>query len=98
MIEPAPPARRPGRRFDPASAPPSPAERAALWLQLAVALALEAAFLVAGWTLFKYLPVLAIEPWQKVAFQAGLGVAFAFFGLRALRIWRRLHPSTPPPG
>jgi hypothetical protein len=96
VIESTPPTRPPVRRFDPASAAPSRAERAALWLQLAVALALEAAFLVAGWTLFKYLPVLAIEPWQKVAFQVGLGLAFAFFGLRALRIWRRLHPGTPP--
>jgi hypothetical protein len=96
MIDSPPPGRPPARRFDPAAAPPSPAERAALWLQFGVALALEAAFLVAGWTLYKYLPDLAIEPWQKVAFQVGLGLAFAAFGLRALGIWRRLHAAAPP--
>lgn len=84
------------RRFDPAAGPPSPAERAGLWLQLALVLALEAAFLAAGGTLFKYLPALAIEPWQKVAFQAGLALAFLVFGLRALRIWRRLHVAPTP--
>ena len=96
MIENAPPGRPPGRRFDPAGTPTSPAERAALWLQWGVTVALEAAFLVAGWTLYKYLPALQIAPWQKVAFQVGLGLAFAAFGLRALRLWRRLHPPVPP--
>jgi hypothetical protein len=85
----------PERRFDPAARPPSPEERAGLWVQLALVLALEAAFLAAGGTLFKYLPALTIEPWQKVAFQAGLALAFLVFGLRALRIWRRLHDAPP---
>ena len=86
------------RRFDPAAASPSAGERAALWLQLGVTLALEVAFLAAGWTLWKSLPGLPIEPWQKVAFQAGLALAFAAFGLRALRLWRRLRRPVPPPG
>ena len=98
MIGPAGPERPARRRFDPALAPPSAAERAALWLQLGVTVALEAAFLVAGWTLFKYLPALTIAPWQKVAFQVGLALAFAAFGLRALRLWRRLRPPAPPAG
>lgn len=84
------------RRFDPATAPPSPAERVGLWLQLGLAVALEVAFLVAGWTLFKYLPALAIEPWQKVAFQVGLAAAFLAFGRRALLLWRRLRRADPP--
>ena len=85
------------RRFDPQAAAPSPGERAALWLQLGVVAALEAAFLVAGWTLWKSMPALPIAPWQKVAFQVGLGLAFAAFGLRALRLWRRLRRPGPPP-
>ena len=93
----ADPERPAPRRFDPQSAPPSRVERAALWLQLGVVAALEAAFLAAGWTLVKYLPALPIEPWQKVAFQAGLGLAFVAFGLRGVRIWRRLHRAAPPP-
>jgi hypothetical protein len=84
------------RRFDPSAAPSTAVERAALWLQLGVTLALEAAFLLAGWTLYKYLPALQIAPWQKVAFQVGLGLAFAAFGLRAIRLWQRLHAPTPP--
>ncbi len=98
MIDPAGPERPAPRRFDPLSAPASRAERAALWLQLGVTLALEAAFLVAGWTLYKSLPALTIEPWQKVAFQVGLALAFAAFGVRALKLWRRLRgPAAPPP-
>ena len=81
------------RREAAAPTPPAtPAERAALWLQLVLALTLEAAFLVAGWTLFKSLPYLPIEPWQKVAFQVGLAAAFVTFALRARRLWQRLHP------
>lgn len=72
--------------------PVTPAERAGLWLQFGLAVALEAAFLVAGWTLFKSLPHLPIEPWQKVAFQVGLVLAFLTFARRAYGIWRRLHP------
>ena len=97
MIAPARPDRPAPRRFDPAARPPSAGERAALWLQLGVTVALEVAFLVAGWTLVKYLPALAIEPWQKVAFQVGLGAAFLAFGLRGLRLWRRLRQGSPPP-
>ena len=95
MIDVTPPpdrgsARR--RASDPAARPPAnAAERAALWLQFALALSLEAAFLLAGWTLYKSLPYLPIEPWQKVAFQVGLALAFAVLGLRALRLWRRLR-------
>ena len=96
MIGRVDPERPEPRRFDPQAAPPSGVERAALWLQLGIVVALEAAFLVAGWTLAKYLPAMAIEPWQKVAFQVGLGLAFAAFGLRAVRIWRRLHSAGPP--
>ena len=72
--------------------PASAAERAGLWLQFGLALALEAAFLLAGWTLFKSLPYLPIEPWQKVAFQVGLAAAFVVFARRAHGIWQRLHP------
>ena len=96
MIEPAPPRPTGPRRFDPASGPPSPAERVGLWVQLALVLALEAAFLVAGATLRKYLPTLAIAPWQKAAFQVGLALAFLVFGLRAMRLWRRLRARLPP--
>ena len=96
MIGRVDPERPEPRRFDPQAAPPGGVERAALWLQLGIVVALEAAFLVAGWTLAKYLPAMAIEPWQKVAFQVGLGLAFAAFGLRAVRIWRRLHSAGPP--
>jgi hypothetical protein len=95
---PVDPERPAPRRFDPGAHPPSDVERAALWLQLGLVLALEAAFLVAGWTLLKYLPGLAIAPWQKVAFQAGLGLAFVAFGMRGLRIWRRLRTPAAPPG
>lgn len=98
MIGPVGPERPVRRRFDPRSAPPSPAERAALWFQLGLTLALEAAFLVAGWTLAKSLPALMIPPWQKVAFQVGLALAFSAFGLRALRLWRRLRTPAPPAG
>ena len=101
MIDATPPPDRgsaPTRRSDPAARPPAnAAERAALWLQFALALSLEAAFLLAGWTLYKSLPHLPIEPWQKVAFQVGLALAFAVFGLRALRLWRRLRASVANP-
>ena len=96
MIGRVDPERPSPRRFDPSAVPVSGVERAAVWLQFGVTLALEAAFLVAGWTLFKYLPAMTIAPWQKVAFQAGLGLAFAAFGLRAIRLWRRLHAPSPP--
>jgi len=62
-----------------------------LWLQFGLVLALEGAFLLAGWTLFKSLPHLPIAPWQKVAFQVGLALAFVVFGLRARRLGRRLR-------
>jgi hypothetical protein len=75
-----------------ANPPASPAERLGLWVQFGLAVTLEAAFLWAGWTLFKSLPYLPIEPWQKVAFQVGLAVAFLVFAQRAHRIWQRLHP------
>ena len=98
MIDVTPPPDRSGprdaatrRRDLRAERAPVGAERAALWLQFGLALVLEAAFLAAGWTLVKSLPYLPIEPWQKVAFQVGLGLAFLVFGLRALRLWRRLH-------
>ena len=88
MIDITPPPDRtsPGPRRTPfrARAPHGPVtgpERVALWVQFALAVALEAAFLVAGWTLFKSMPRLPIEPWQKVAFQVGLGLAFLVFGL-----------------
>jgi hypothetical protein len=38
---------------------------------------------------------LPIEAWQKVAFQVGLALAFAVFGVRALRLWRRLREPAP---
>lgn len=96
MIESHPPRSATPRRFDPAARPPSPEERIGLWTQLGLVLALEAAFIVAGGTLRKYLPAMAIEPWQKVAFQVGLALAFLVFGLRAMRLWRRLHGPHPP--
>ena len=71
------------------------AERVALGLQLGLAVALEAAFLLAGWTLYKSLPYLPIEPWQKVAFQVGLALAFLVFALRARKLWRRLWGVGP---
>ena len=97
MIEAHRPGRPAFRHRDPGAATPSAEERIALWLQLGLALILEVAFLVAGWTLHKYLPALGIEPWQKVAFQVGLGAAFLAFGLRARGLWRRLHAGPPPP-
>jgi hypothetical protein len=96
VIESHPPRSAMPRRFDPAAHPPSPEERVGLWLQLSLVLALEAAFIVAGGTLHKYLPALAIAPWQKVAIQVGLALAFLVFGLRALRLWRRLRRPRPP--
>ena len=75
--------------------PRSAAERVGLWLQLGLAVALETAFLLAGWTLYKSLPYLSIEPWQKVSFQVGLAAAFLVFALRALRLWRRLRQLAP---
>jgi hypothetical protein len=85
------PGRVPRRRFDPAASPPSAEERVGLWLQLVLALALAGAFVAAGWTLYKYLPDMMIEPWQKVMFQVGLAVAFVVFGRRARRLWSRLR-------
>lgn len=85
------PGRVPGRRFDPAASPPSAEERIGLWLQLVLVLALEGAFVTAGWTIYKYLPDMMIEPWQKVLFQVGLAVAVVVFGLRARRLWSRLR-------
>ncbi len=73
----------------------TPAERVALWLQLGLAVALETAFLLAGWTLYKSLPYLPIEPWQKVAFQVGLALAFLVFALRARKLWHRLRRLAP---
>jgi hypothetical protein len=83
------------RRSAADAAPASPAERVSLWIQLGLAVTLEAAFLLAGWTLYKSLPHLPIAPWQKVAFQLGLGLAFLVFGLRARRLWGRLRKSAP---
>lgn len=91
------PVRPPRRRFDPASRPPTGAERAALWIQFGFALALVASFLAAGWTLLKFLPGLPIEPWQKVMFEVGLGAALVVFGRRAVSLWRRLHQPPDPP-
>ncbi len=96
MIRPVRSERPAPRRFDPTARPASAGERAALWVQFGVTLALELAFAVAGWTLFKYLPYLTIEPWQKVGFQVLLGAAFVAFGLRGLRLWRRLRPGSDP--
>jgi len=97
-ITPPPDRTPPGARKPPwrVGDPPGPLtgpERAALWVRFGLAVALELAFLVAGWTLFKSMPRLPIEPWQKVAFQVGLGLAFVVFGARALKAWRRLHPE-----
>ena len=73
----------------------TPAERAALWVQLGLTVVLEATFLLAGWTLYKSLPYLPIEPWQKVAFQVGLALAFLVFALRARGLWMRLRRLAP---
>ena len=67
------------------------ADRAALWVLLAFHVVLEAALIVAGWSLYKYLPAMQLGTTQKVMFQVGLAAAFVAFGLRGLALWRRLR-------
>jgi len=75
--------------------PRSGADRAALWVLLALHVALEITLIAAGWTLYKYLPAMQLGTAQKVMFQVGLAAAFVAFGLRGLALWRRLRRTTP---
>jgi hypothetical protein len=66
-----------------------------LWLLLLLHVALEAALLVAGHTLFRLHSTLRLASWQKLAFGFGIAAAFVVFGVRAVRLWRRLRAGTP---
>jgi hypothetical protein len=83
--------RRPERGSREREAQPGSSDRAALWALLALHVALEAVLIAAGWTLVKYLPAMQLSAAQKVMFQVGIAAAFVAFGLRALRLWRRLR-------
>jgi len=67
----------------------------ALWGLLVLHVALEVGLVVAGWTLYKYLGNIRLEPWQKVMFQVGLVAAFLWFGVRGLALWRQLRKGGP---
>jgi hypothetical protein len=69
-------------------------ERAALGLLVALHAALVAALATAAWTLVKYWPALQLPPWQKAAFQVGIGVAIVFFAARGTRLLLRLLRGT----
>jgi len=89
-----------GERFGapprlPRDAPPrrpvaGPGDRIALWILLAVHVALLAALGVAGWTLLKYLPTMPLTHSQKAMFEIGIAAAILAFGVRALLLLRRL--------
>lgn len=90
------PASRPPRGWGLASggAAASPEERAAIVLLLFLHVALVVALLLAGWTLAKYWSALQLPPWQKVAFEVGIGIAALSFVIRGVRLARRLkRPS-----
>ena len=78
----------------PRQEPRGAADRAALWVLLGFHVAIEAALIAAGWTLYKYLPAMQLGTAQKVMFQVGLAAAFVAFGLRGLALWRRLRRTT----
>ena len=84
-------AQRPTHEERRQEAPSGGADRAALWVLLASHVVLELALIVAGWSLYKYLPAMQLGTAQKVMFQVGLAAAFVAFGLRGLALWRRLR-------
>jgi hypothetical protein len=90
MRRPEPPAPR-GWALTSGGAPKSAEERAALVLLVLLHLALVVALVLAGWTLAKYWSALQLPPWQKVAFEVGIGLAVVSFAVRAARIVRRLR-------
>jgi hypothetical protein len=89
-----PPRTDPGRR--PTRSRREQEERIGLWLQFAFLLALEASFVVALYTLWKFRDRTTISGSQKVMFEAGFAVALVFFGLRAWATLRRLRGRRPP--
>lgn len=79
------------------SRPVSGEDRALLWLLLLLHLALEAALILAAITLYKFWSRIQLDPWQKVAFEVGIGLAFVVFGVRAVGLLRRIRNGTRLP-
>jgi hypothetical protein len=85
---------RPPRDRDAAarrSGPVSPEDRAALWFLLFLHAALVGALVLAGITLANLWPGIQIAPWQKVAFEVGIGITIVVFVIRAFRLWQRIR-------
>jgi hypothetical protein len=87
------PAARPSRGFGLAGSggPATAEERAAIVLLVLLHIALVVALALAAGTLVKYWDALQLPPWQKVAFEVGLGVAMLSFVVRGVRLARRLR-------
>ncbi len=56
-------------------------------------MALEGALVLAAITLANLWSGIRIAPWQKVGFQFGIGLALVVFGVRAVRLWKRIRSA-----